>query len=85
MIIDEEIEIDRGIIREKVNAMPSFKDKITLFAFGDISKPEEIDKDIERKIIKLDDQDYKDKWAFIECCFLIKDEDNKTEDSNEES
>ena len=85
LIIDEEIEIDREKIREKVRLMAINKDKISLFNFGDLEKSEEDEKMIEHIILKLDTQNYKDKWLFLEGWFQIKDEDNQIKNLEEES
>ena len=61
LIIDEEIEVDRDKIREKIKMLSLSKDKQSLFLAEDSKNLEDYEKNIERKIIKLDDQNYKDK------------------------
>lgn len=82
LIIDEEIEVDRDKIREKIKMLSLSKDKQSLFLAEDSKNLEDYEKNIERKIIKLDDQNYKDKWIYIEEWFQIKDGDNQFEYEN---
>ena len=74
--------MDRDLIREKIKLLSLNKENNSLFCIDNKSDFEDYEKHIERKIIKLDDNNYKDKWIYIEEWFQIKDGDNTFEDEN---
>jgi uncharacterized protein YueI len=84
LVIDEDIEVDRSKIHQRISDLDLQKDKKSLFNFGEKPDMDEYDARVEREIVKLNEQSYMDTCCFIEECFQIEDGDNDFEGSDKE-
>lgn len=61
MVIDEDVEVNRELVNEKLKQIVNQKNKKSLFSFGEKPELDAYNDRVEKEIEKLSGQSYEDK------------------------